>query len=132
MFTWRQLRGIATVALLSGLLGASLARAQPLGFTIDPTQGFAGDTVTGQVNPADVAASCVTDLAEFQAEFEALFTGPYASGAAEEISSTGFSLRASSSSTTWTRRPTASRVSSCWESGRTSWVPPRPRCPRPS
>jgi hypothetical protein len=83
MFSWRRLRAIATVALLSGLLGASLARAQSLGFTIDPTQGFPGDTVTGQVNPADIATSCVTDVAGLQAEFEELFTGPYASGAAE-------------------------------------------------
>jgi hypothetical protein len=80
MFRRRQLRSIAMVALLSGLLGASLAQAQPLGFTINPTQGFPGDTVTGQVNPSDVAASCVTDVAGLQAEFEAVFTGPFAGG----------------------------------------------------
>src|SRR5262249_44101662 len=31
-----------------------------LGFTIDPTSGLPGDTVNGQVNPADVAQWCVT------------------------------------------------------------------------
>jgi len=68
MFKRRLLRTIATVALVTGVLGAGPARAQaPLGFTIDPTQGLPGDTVTGQVNVADVAASCVTDLTEFQA-----------------------------------------------------------------
>jgi hypothetical protein len=54
-----------------------------LGFTIDPTQGFPGDTVNGQVDPDDVAAHCVTDLTEFQAQFEALFEGPYAFGGPE-------------------------------------------------
>ncbi len=54
-----------------------------LGFTIDPTEGLPGDTVDGQVNVDDINAHCVTDLAEFQASFEALFTGPYASGGPE-------------------------------------------------
>jgi hypothetical protein len=35
------------------------------------------------VNPDDIAASCTTDLAEFEARFQDLFTGPYASGSAE-------------------------------------------------
>ena len=73
MFKRRLLTTIATVAFVTGVLGAGPARAQaPLGFTIDPTQGLPGDTVTGQVNVADVAASCVTDLAEFQARFNAV------------------------------------------------------------
>jgi len=73
MFKGRLLRTIATVALVTGVLGAGPTRAQaPLGFTIDPTQGLPGDTVTGQVNVADVAASCVTDLTEFQARFSDL------------------------------------------------------------
>jgi hypothetical protein len=53
-----------------------------LGFTIDPTSGLAGSTVNGQVNPADVAAQCVTDLTEFEARFQALLAGPYAGGSA--------------------------------------------------
>jgi hypothetical protein len=70
MFKRRLLTTIATVAFVTGVLGAGPAKAQaPLGFTIDPTQGLPGDTVTGQVNVADVAASCVTDLTEFQARF---------------------------------------------------------------
>jgi hypothetical protein len=65
----RLIGGIAAV-LMAGALAAGPARAQaPLGFTIDPTQGFPGSVVSGQVDPADVAASCVTDLAEFQARF---------------------------------------------------------------
>jgi hypothetical protein len=53
MFKRRLLRTIATVALVTGVLGAGPARAQaPLGFTIDPTQGLPGDTVTAQVNVA--------------------------------------------------------------------------------
>jgi hypothetical protein len=54
-----------------------------LGFTIDPTQGFPGDTVNGQVDTADIDQYCVTDLGEFQAQFEALFEGPYAFGGPE-------------------------------------------------
>jgi hypothetical protein len=66
------------------VIAAGAARAQaPLGFTIDPTEGRLGDTVSGQVNPADIAAGCVTDIAQFQARFLELFTGPYASGAPE-------------------------------------------------
>jgi hypothetical protein len=70
----------AIVALVTGLsVGAALAQA-PLGFTIDPTTGIRGTTVNGQVNPADVAASCVTDLTAFQARFTDLFNGPFVGG----------------------------------------------------
>jgi len=73
MFKRRLLTTIAMVAFVTGVLGVGPAKAQaPLGFTIDPTQGLPGDTVTGQVNVADVAASCVTDLTEFQARFNAV------------------------------------------------------------
>jgi hypothetical protein len=70
----RLLSRIATVALVTGVLASGPATAQvaPLGFTIDPTQGVPGTFITGQVDPADVAASCVTDLAEFQAQFTVL------------------------------------------------------------
>jgi hypothetical protein len=77
----KRLRSImATVALVTGVsVGAALAQA-PLGFTIDPTTGIRGTTVNGQVNPADVAANCVTDLAAFQARFTDLFNGPFVGG----------------------------------------------------
>jgi hypothetical protein len=69
----RLIRTMATAALVTGVLAGGEVRAQaPLGFTIDPTQGVAGTIVTGQVDPADVAESCVTDLAEFQARFDDL------------------------------------------------------------
>ena len=81
MFTRRLLSTMAMVVLVMGGIGAGPARAQaPLGFTIAPTQGVPGDTVTGQVNVADVAASCVTDLTAFQARFQAVLDGPYAGG----------------------------------------------------
>jgi hypothetical protein len=70
-----QRRLISTIAavFVTTALAAGPAGAQaPLDFTIDPTQGPAGTVITGQVDPADVAASCVTDLAEFQAEFTVL------------------------------------------------------------
>ena len=70
MFRPRLLKTIATVALVTGVLGVGPAMAQaPLGFTITPTQGLPGDTVTGQVNVAHVTASCVTDLTQFEARF---------------------------------------------------------------
>jgi hypothetical protein len=82
-FGRRLLGGLAT-AWLAGGLGAPAATAQgTLGFTIDPTQGVPGITVTGQVDVADVSASCVTDLAEFQARFTAQFEGPFVSGNTE-------------------------------------------------
>jgi hypothetical protein len=66
----RKVIGPMAAVVLTGVLTLGSARAQgPLGFTIDPTQGFPGSVVSGQVNPADVAASCVTDLEEFQARF---------------------------------------------------------------
>lgn len=45
-----------------------------LGFTIDPTEGLPGDTVNGQVNPADVAAHCNTTTASVSAAFDAVQT----------------------------------------------------------
>ena len=75
---------VATVVLSGALACASTAYAQaPLDLTIDPTEGVPGDIVSAQVDPADVAASCVTDLVEFQARFQAVLEGPYAGGSAE-------------------------------------------------
>jgi hypothetical protein len=70
------------VGLTLGAL-AMRAEAQTLGFTIDPTQGRPGDTVDGQVNPADIAAGCTTTIEEFQNRFIALFTGPFVSSGTE-------------------------------------------------
>jgi hypothetical protein len=69
----RQVRRLTAVAFIVGavIVGATMAQ-EPLGFTIDPTQGVPGTVVNGQVDVADVAASCVTDLAEFQARFNDL------------------------------------------------------------
>jgi hypothetical protein len=69
----RLLGAFASAAFVAGLLAAAPTEAQEtLGFTIDPTQGVPTTVITGQVDPADVAASCVTDLTEFQAEFTVL------------------------------------------------------------
>jgi hypothetical protein len=53
-----------------------------LGFTIDPTEGFPGDTVNGQVDTDDIDQYCF-DLEEFQARFQELFEGPWVSGNTE-------------------------------------------------
>jgi hypothetical protein len=67
------MRSTFAAIFVTAALAAGQAAAQaPLGFTIDPTQGPPGTVITGQVDPADVAESCVTDLAEFQAEFDVL------------------------------------------------------------
>src|SRR5262245_44638077 len=82
---------ITRVVLVTGVLAAGTASGQPLGFTIDPTSGRPGDTVSGQVNPADVAAHCVTALEPFQARFTDLLNGPFVGGAAEgELPQTWF------------------------------------------
>jgi hypothetical protein len=66
------------------MIATGVARAQAtLGFTVDPTEGRPGDTVNGQVSPADIAAHCVTDQTQFQARFTELFTGPFAGGGPE-------------------------------------------------
>jgi hypothetical protein len=39
--------------------------------------------VNGQVNPADVAANCVTDVAAFQARFQEWLDGPFVGGNTE-------------------------------------------------
>lgn len=62
------LAAIAIGALTVGV--AEPARGQAsLGFTISPTEGRPGDVVSGQVNTADVAAHCVTDIEGVQARF---------------------------------------------------------------
>jgi hypothetical protein len=62
-------------------LGVQLFTIQTptLGFTIDPTQGFPGDTVNGQVDTDDIDQYC-PDQAEFLAQFQALFQGPFVGG----------------------------------------------------
>ena len=127
----KQLRYVATAALVISVTMAGTATAQgTLGFTIDPTQGFPGDTVNGQVSTADINAHCVTDLEAFQAEFQAVFTGPFAGGAAEGDLFSRFFPSGEFVFENLDQRPTASRASSCSELGRISVVPPRPRCHR--
>lgn len=62
---------LAAVAVGVLTMGVAVpARGQaPLGFTIAPTEGRPGDLVSGQVNPADVAEHCVTDVEGVQARF---------------------------------------------------------------
>ena len=78
---------LAAAAVAAGALtltGAAPVGAQePLGFEIDTTEGVAGVVVNGQVNVADVAEHCTTDLAEFQARFQELLSGPFAGGSAQ-------------------------------------------------
>jgi hypothetical protein len=67
----------AAAALVTAVCLAGPASAQaPLGFSITPTEGFPGDVVHGMVNTNDIAANCVTDLAEFQARFQHLASDP--------------------------------------------------------
>src|SRR5262245_37750375 len=70
MLVPRLLGSIATVAFVTGVLGACPASAQaPLGFTIDTVQGYPGDTVNGHVNPADIAANCNTTIEALENAF---------------------------------------------------------------
>jgi hypothetical protein len=82
-FMSKQLKYVATAAFVMSLTVASTATAQGLGFTIDPTQGIPGDTVSGQVNPDDVAAQCVTTVEGLQAVFQELLAGPFVGGNTE-------------------------------------------------
>jgi hypothetical protein len=77
----KQLRYVVMAAFFVSVTMAGTATAQAqLRFTIDPTQGLPGITVSGQVNPDDIAAHCTTDLAAFEAEFQAVLEGPFAGG----------------------------------------------------
>ena len=77
----KQLRYVVRAAFVVSVTMASTAAAQePLGFTIDPTQGLPGVTVSGQVNPEDIAAQCVTTVEGLQAEFRELLAGPFVAG----------------------------------------------------
>jgi hypothetical protein len=69
---------VAALAVAAMTLGvaAPAAAQETLGFEIDPTEGFPGDVVNGQVNVDDVAAHCVTDVEEFMARFGDLFFDP--------------------------------------------------------
>jgi len=80
----KHLRCVALVALGLSIAVANAAYGQAsLGFTIDPMQGLPGGTVAGQVNPADVAANCVTDLTAFETRFADLLAGPFVGGNTE-------------------------------------------------
>jgi len=62
------LAAVAVGALSVGVVAPAGAQA-PLGFTIAPTEGRPGDLVSGQVDPADVAEHCVTDVEGVQERF---------------------------------------------------------------
>src|SRR5262245_31402890 len=80
----KQLRyGLAAAFVVSVTLATPATAQLPLGFSIDPVQGLPGGTVNGQVNPADVAANCVTALEPFQARFQSLLDGPFVGGNTE-------------------------------------------------
>lgn len=80
----KQVGRVVTAGLMVGALiaGPGIAQAQ-LGFTIDPTQGLPGTVVSGQVDPGDIAAQCVTTVEGLQAEFQALLDGPFVGGNTE-------------------------------------------------
>ncbi len=75
----RFITGVCAVASLA-MVGTAAAQ---LDFTIDPTEGRPGDTVSGQVDPDDVAEHCPTTPEELQAVFNEVFAGPFAGGATE-------------------------------------------------
>jgi hypothetical protein len=62
---------VAALAVAAMTLGiaAPAAAQEDLGFEIDPTEGFPGDIVNGQVDVADVAQHCITDPVEFVEQF---------------------------------------------------------------
>jgi len=69
----KRIAALLTTMTLAVALSAATARAQSsLGFTIDPTSGIRGSTVSGQVNVADVAANCNTTIPQLQAAFRPL------------------------------------------------------------
>jgi hypothetical protein len=72
----------AAAAMIVGV-AAPVAAQETLGFEVDKTEGFPGDVVNGQVDTADVAAHCVTDVEEFQARWLDLFEGPFHGGGFE-------------------------------------------------
>jgi hypothetical protein len=74
-----KLRSLAIAACVLSVGMGGTANAQ-LTFSIDPTQGLPGITVSGQVDPAQVAAQCVTTVEGIQAEFQAVLDGPYGGG----------------------------------------------------
>ncbi len=66
----RRLTSAVLAALMSGSLAIAPASSQDAPFTIDPTAGLPGDTVTAQLDPAVVTGeggACIDDVAELQA-----------------------------------------------------------------
>jgi hypothetical protein len=62
----------ALLALAAAPAGAQVPEVPPLGFQIDRAEGAPGEIVNGQVDVANVAEHCVTELEEFQARFNDL------------------------------------------------------------
>jgi hypothetical protein len=71
----RRFMGVLLAAALTFAASGRASGAQeipdvpPLGFTISPSEGPTGSVVAGEVDPADIAANCITDPTEFVAQF---------------------------------------------------------------
>src|SRR5690554_6458825 len=76
-------RSLATIVALATLALAARPASAQLDVTIDPTQGFPGDSVNAQVDPGTVAANCTTTVPGLSATFTDLFAGPFADGSLE-------------------------------------------------
>lgn len=66
----RRILSAVLAALMGGSLAITPASSQDAPFTIDPTVGLPGDTVTGQVDPTLVTGeggACIDDVDEMQA-----------------------------------------------------------------
>jgi hypothetical protein len=70
---FKRIRSVtAGAALVAAVCLAGPAAAQaPLGFSIDPTEGFPGDVVHGMVNTTDIANNCATTTQEIRTIFNA-------------------------------------------------------------
>lgn len=78
----RRLLSAVLAALMGGSLAITPASSQDAPFTIDPTVGLPGDEVTGQVDPALVSSTCLTDVDEMQATYIPPFTADITAQAA--------------------------------------------------
>lgn len=67
---------VAALAFTAAPAGAQEGPAT-LGFEVDRTEGRPGEQVNGEVDVADVAAHCATDVASLQARFAEVVAGPF-------------------------------------------------------
>jgi hypothetical protein len=66
---------VAATLVIAVCLAGPVSAQAPLGFSIDPTEGFPGDVVNGMVNTDDIAANCFTTEEEVQAAFMEVYPG---------------------------------------------------------